>query len=178
MDNTEALRKGTAKAKGIIRDHALNTILIPFANGALDYITQRRISEGHNMTGNTVNAYVVGVFEKGKLIYMRGSWESIPKPLTRKVYVYSPGRQRWDGETQEHKFPTQGVVSHNGATEPDRAIAFIQGFQASSKGWTVVVANGIEYASFEENTYGADVLTGSIDYLQMFAPQFIKPTNI
>lgn len=173
--NTAALRAGTAKAKKLIEDHIVNQILIPMANDMLDHVVKKRISDSHNMTGNTINSYVVGVFVKGRLNYMRGSWESIPRPLTHKVYRYQPGRQRWDGEVQEHMFPTRGTAPHNGAREPDRAIAFINSYQASPNGWTVVIANGIEYATFEENVYGADTLTGSIDYFKVNCNSFFKP---
>lgn len=173
--NTAALRAGTAKAKKLIEDHIVNQILIPMANDMLDYAVKKRISDSHNMTGNTINSYVVGVFVKGRLNYMRGSWESIPRPLTHKVYRYQPGRQRWDGEVQEHMFPTRGTAPHNGAREPDRAIAFINSYQASPNGWTVVIANGIEYATYEENVYGADTLTGSIDYFKVNCNSFFKP---
>lgn len=173
--NTAALRAGTAKAKKLIEDHIVNQILIPMANDMLDYVVKKRISDSHNMTGNTINSYVVGVFVKGRLNYMRGSWESIPRPLTHKVYRYQPGRQRWDGEVQEHMFPTRGTAPHNGAREPDRAIAFIDSYQASPNGWTVVIANGIEYATYEENVYGADTLTGSIDYFKVNCNSFFKP---
>lgn len=173
--NTAALRAGTAKAKKLIEDHIVNQILIPMANDMLDYVVKKRISDSHNMTGNTINSYVVGVFVKGRLNYMRGSWESIPRPLTHKVSRYQPGRQRWDGEVQEHMFPTRGTAPHNGAREPDRAIAFIDSYQASPNGWTVVIANGIEYATYEENVYGADTLTGSIDYFKVNCNSFFKP---
>ena len=161
MGNESELRVGTQRAKDIVARHILNKILVPMADAALKTAVDRRIEMGHNMTGNTVNSYVVGVFVKGHLAYMRGSWESVPKPLTHKVVRYQPGRQRWDGDIQEHPFPTRGVVGHNGATEPDRAIAFINSYQANPNAWVLVVANGIEYATFEENVYNADALTGA-----------------
>ncbi len=167
---------GSQRAKEIIARHVLNEILVPMANDALDYVVRKRIADGHNMTGNTINSYVVGVFVNGKLAYQRGSWESVPRPLTHKVSRYQPGRQRWDGELQEHPFPTKGkVFPHNGTTEPERAIAFIRSYQASPKGWTLVIANGIEYAEFQENVYAADTLTGSIDYFKLNHQQFFKP---
>lgn len=175
MSNAAALQKGTAKAKKLIEDHIVNQILIPMANDMLDYVVKKRIADGHNMTGNTINSYVVGVFVKGKLAYMRGSWESIPNPLTHKVYRYQPGRQRWDGEIQHSMFPTKGTAPHNGSTEPERAIAFIQSYRANPNGWTVVIANGVEYATYEENVYNADTMTGSVDCFKAYHSQFFKP---
>lgn len=175
MDNSVALQRGTQMAKDMIARHVLNTILVPMANAALDYVVQKRTHDGHNMTGNTINSYVVGAFVKGKLAYMRGSWESIPGPLTHKVYSYQPGRIRWDGEDQNYRFPTRGTAQHNGSTEPERAIAFIRSYQASPKGWTIVVANGVEYGTYEENVYGADTLTGSFTDFKMTHMLHFKP---
>lgn len=175
MDNSGVLDLGTRRAKEIIGRHILNKILVPMADAALQAALYKRIHDGHNMTGNTVNSYVVGVFVEGQLVYMRGSWESIPRPLTHKVYRYSAGNQRWDGETQEHDFPTRGTAAHNGATEPERAIAFIKSYQANPRGFALVVANGIEYASFEESVYDADTLTGAFDDFKLMHPAYFKP---
>lgn len=175
MDNSAALRVGSQMAKDIIGRHILNKILIPMANAALEYTVRKRIHDGHNMTGNTVNSYVVGVFVRGKLVYMRGSWENVPKPLTHKVYHYQPGRMRWDGEKQISMFPTKGTAPHNGTTEPERAIAFINSYKANPDGWALVVANGIEYATYEENVYNADTLTGAYADFKMLHLTFFTP---
>lgn len=178
MDNRDILTQGTKTAKKLIEEDIINRILIPTANEILDYVVQKRIHAGHNMTGNTINAYVVGVFAKGNLVYMRGSWESVPAPLKHKVYKYWAGDQRWDGETQEHDFPTKGVAQHNGTKEPDRAISFIKSYNSPSDRYVLVVANGIEYATFEENVYGADTLTGTLDYFKLNHSMFFKPITI
>lgn len=175
MNNAAALKAGTAKAKKLIEEHIVNQILVPTADDLLAYVVDKRIHDGHNMTGNTINAYVVGVFVRGKLAYMKGSWESIPGPLIHKVYRYRAGNMRWDGDEQFSNFPTKGAAPHNGATEPDRAIAFIKSYQANPKGYVLVVANGIEYATFEENVYDADTLTGSYDYFQMYHSMHFNP---
>ena len=164
MDNSATLRQGSQIARDLIARHLLNTILVPMANDALAYAVNKRIGDGHNMTGNTVNSYVVGVFVKGRLAYMRGSWESIPRPLRRKLnagQLFHAGQQRWDEETQKHTFTAE--ISTNGTTEPERAIAFIRSYQANPKGWTIVVANGVEYVTYEENVYDADTLTGAYE---------------
>lgn len=175
MSNADVLKAGTAKAKKMIEEHIVNQILIPTANDMLAYVVEKRSLDGHNMTGNTINSYVVGVFAGKNLVYMKGSWEDVPQPLTHKVYFYHAGRQRWDGEVQKGNFPTKGAVNTNGKTEPDRTIAFIQSYQANPKGFTLVVANGIEYATFEENVYGADTLTESLEYFNMYHSMHFKP---
>lgn len=175
MSNAAALQLGSRRAKEIIARHVLNKILVPMADAALKFALDKRIHDGHNMTGNTVNSYVVGVFVKGKLVYMRGSWESIPKPLTHKVYFYHAGRMRWDGEEQYANFPTRGTAPHNGTTEPERAIAFIKSYQANPKGWAVVVANGVEYGTYEENVYAADTLTGAYEDFKFTHAMHFEP---
>lgn len=94
MGNADALRMGRRRAKEIIARLMLNKVLVPMADDALAWVVSHRINSGHNMTGNTINSYVVGVFVRGRLAYMRGSWESIPGPLTHKVSYYRAGRMR------------------------------------------------------------------------------------
>ena len=69
MDNSAALKKGTAMAKRIIEDH-MYAMLTSAAKKLLDDATNGRITIGHNMTGNTVNSYAVGVYSKGNLVFM------------------------------------------------------------------------------------------------------------
>ena len=174
--NTAALRAGTAKAKKLIEDHIVNQILIPMANDALDHVVRKRISDGHNMTGNTVNSYAVGVYSKGNLVFMMSSSDGIPHPLRRKLSkgeIFQAGRQRWDGTIQETTFRAE--VSTNGSMEAERSIAFIKSFRPSTKSWVLVVCNGVEYASYQESQMNIDVLTGNYDYAQMSAPSMFNP---
>ncbi len=175
MDNSAALRKGTAKARKIIDDH-IYLILTNIAKKLLQDATNGRIFLGHNMTGNTVNSYAVGVYKRGVLDFMMTSSQGIPKPLRRKLGYHQrfyAGDQRWDGETQQHTFTAQ--VGTNGSTEAERSIAFIQSYQASPKGWTIVLCNGVEYASFQESMMDIDVLTANFDAAKMLLPAFFKP---
>lgn len=176
MSNEAVLKAGTAKAKRLIENHIVNQILIPLARNLVENATQGRISLGHNMTGNTINSYAAGVYVKGNLVQIEMATGSIPHPLRRKLNAgqrFFAGSQRWDGEMQEHTFTAQ--VSTNGSTEAERNIAFLQSYQASPKGYTLVVCNGVEYATFQENLMQIDVLTQNFDYAKMFAPSMFKP---
>ena len=178
MSNATALQKGTAKAKSIIDNHIVNQILIPAAKKLIRDTAKNRAILGHNMTGNTINSYAVGIYVKGVLVHIETSSESIPKPLRRKLSRgerYYAGSQRWDGDIQENTFTAQ--VSTNGTMEAERSIAFLQSYRPSSKGWTLVVCNGVEYASFQENEMNIDVLTSSFDYAKMFLPSMFKPLS-
>ena len=175
MDNSAALQKGTAKAKKIMYDH-IYLLMTSAAKKLLEDATNGRVFLGHNMTGNTVNSYAVGVYFKGNLVFMMTSSQGIAKPLRRKLgkgQKFYAGSQRWDGETQEHTFAAE--VSTNGTTEAERSIAFIQSYKASDKGWELVVCNGAEYGTFQENQMQIDVLTASFDNAKMFLPAMFKP---
>ncbi len=175
MDNSAALQKGTAKAKKIMYDH-IYLLMTSAAKKLLEDATNGRVFLGHNMTGNTVNSYAVGVYFKGNLVFMMTSSQGIAKPLRRKLgkgQKFYAGSQRWDGEIQEHTFMAQ--VSTNGTMEAERSIAFLQSFRPSPKGWALVVCNGAEYATYQENEMNIDVLTSNFDYAKMFIPSMFKP---
>lgn len=176
MSNAAALKAGTAKARDLINRHILNEIMIPTAQNLLQAATRGRIFLGHNMTGNTVNSYAVGVYLQGQLMYMKTSSDDIPHPLRGKLglgQVFHAGSQRWDGDIQHKSFI--GKVSTNGAMEAERSIAFVQSHKPSPKGWVLVVCNGVEYASFQESMMDIDVLTASFNNAKMFMPSMFKP---
>lgn len=176
MSNEAALRRGTQMAKDMIARHVLNVMLVPAAKALIKDATQGRISIRHNMTGNTVNSYAAGVYVDGKLVWIETSSGSIPHPLRRKLgrgERFFAGSQRWDGEIQEHTFTAK--VSTNGTMEAERSIAFLQSYKPSPKGWTLVVCNGVEYATFQENELNIDTLTANFDYAKMFHASFFKP---
>lgn len=176
MSNASALRRGSQMAKDMIARHVLNVILVPAAKELIKDATQGRISIGHNMTGNTVNSYAVGVYVKGQLVHIETPSGSIPRPLRRKLgrgerfYV---GSQRWDGDVQQSTFTAP--ISTNGTMEAERSIAFLQFYKPSPKGWALVVCNGAEYATYQENEMNIDVLTSNFDYAKMFMPSMFKP---
>lgn len=176
MDNTAALKMGERRAKEIIARHVLNSILVPAAKGIIQDAVQGRITLGHNMTGNTVNAYAVGVYVKGQLVHIETSSGSIPRPLRRKLSRgerFYAGSQRWDGDIQVFTFTAQ--VSTNGTMEAERSIAFLQSYKPSPNGWALVVCNGVEYGTHQENVMNIDVLTANFDYTKMFMPSMFKP---
>lgn len=176
MNNAAALKAGTAKAKKLIEAHILNQILIPTAKGLIQAAVEGRMSLGHNMTGNTINSYAAGVYENGVLVHIETSAGSIPNPLRRKLgrgQRFYAGSQRWDGETQEHTFTAK--AGSNGTMEAERSIAFLQSHKPSPNGFALVVCNGVEYATYQENEMNIDVLTANFDYAKMFTPSMFKP---
>lgn len=176
MSNAAALQRGNQIAKDLIARHVLNVILVPAAKELIQAATQGRVAYGHNMTGNTINSYAAGVYVKGHLVQIETPQGSIPNPLRRKLgrgQRFYAGSQRWDGEMQEHTFTAQ--AGSNGSMEAERSIAFLKSHKPSPKGWALVVCNGVEYATFQENEMNIDVLTADFDYAKMFAPSMFKP---
>ena len=176
MSNADTLRKGAEKARKLIDMHILDTILIPMAKGLMQAAIQGRVALGHNMTGNTVNAYAVAVYIRGTLCHIETSGGSIGRPLRGKLRVgrkFYAGSRRWDGETQEGTFTAPTETS--GAMEPDASISFIESYKAPPDGFTLVFCNGVEYAEYQENAMNIDVLTANFDYARMFAPSMFKP---
>lgn len=176
MSNATALAMGTRIAKEKIARHVLNQIFVPAAKELINAATQGRVFAGHNMTGNTINSYAAGVYVSGQLVHIETSAGSIPHPLRRKLGIgqrFYAGSQRWDGEVQEHTFTAQ--TGSNGAMEAERSIAFLQSHKPTPDGWALVVCNGAEYATYQENEMNVDVLTSNFDYAKMFAPSMFKP---
>ena len=177
MSNESTLRAGKAKAKRIISEHILHKILTPMADTVLTEVVAKRIAL-NNMTGNTINSYAVGVYVNGALALIKTSSSTIPSPLRRKLsrgQKFYAGSQRWDGETQMGTFTAK--VPTNGSIEAERSIAFLETYHAPNNGWTVVVCNGVEYATFQESVLNLDVLTSSWSYMQMFAESYFIPMN-
>lgn len=177
MSNDSVLRKGARKAAEIIDRHIVNNILVPASRELIREAIEGRVTLGHNMTGNTVNSYAVGVFSKGALVCIETPEGQIPGPLRRKLNAgerFRAGDQRWDGDLQQKTF--KGKVSTNGTTESERNIAFINSYKAISKGWELVVCNGVEYALYQEAEMGIDVLTKHYNNTRMFADSLMfKP---
>lgn len=175
MDNADALQLGSRRAKEKIARHVLNQILVPVAKGLIQDATEGRIYFGHNMTGNTINAYAVGVYVNGALVHIETSYGSIPNPLRRKLgrgQRFYAGSQRWDGEVQENTFTAQ--MGTNGSMEAERSIAFLKAYKPDLD-WALTVCNGVEYATYQENEMNIDVLTSNFDYAKMFALSMFKP---
>ena len=176
MSNAAALQRGARIAKEMIMRHMLNNVLIPAAKALIAHAKQGRIVYGHNMTGNTINSYAAGVYASGKLVWIETSSGGIPNPLRRKLGKgerFRAGMQRWDGEMQASTFRAE--IETNGTVEAERSIAFLQSYRPPSAEWALVVCNGVEYATYQENMMNIDVLTSNFDYAKMFAPGMFKP---
>lgn len=173
MGNAAALKAGTAKAKQLIEDHMVNQILIPILGKLVDEATMAR-EESSNMTGNTVNAYGGALYVRGVLKYTYLP-SYVEPPLRGKLKdgdVFEKDWPRWDGSAQGRSFSGSG---NDGSAEPNAIKKFLSGYKPQSKGYEIVIANGVEYATFQENQMDIDVLTANFDYAKMFASSMFKP---
>ena len=173
MSNEAALQRGAAKAKRLIEDHIVNQILTPLLGKLVDEATMAR-EESSNMTGNTVNSYGGALFVNGSLryLYLPGY---VSAPLRGKLKdgdVFEKEWPRWDGSAQAKSFSGSG---NDGSAEPNAIKRFLSGYKPQSNGYEIVIANGVEYATYQENNLNLDVLTANFDYAKMFAPSMFKP---
>lgn len=179
MSNSAVLSAGYQKARKLIDNHILNEIMIPIANDILVMAMSHREAIGHNMTGNTINAYIVAVFKDGAKVWDSMSSGTIDSPLRSKLSSgdkFYAGSQRWDGNTQERTF-TAKVDTDQHTEISSQTIDFVNSHKATSKGWEILACNGVEYASFQETSMGIDVLSESFANVQMWHKTFFKPIN-
>lgn len=134
------------------------------------------------MTGNTINSYCGGAYYNGRLLWIESSQGFIRLPLREKLTVgkkpkrttaFFKGETRWDGGTQSYTYMAR--VQTNSTMENDRGVKFLKSYQAPPKGWALVVCNGVEYATYQENEIGIDVLTANFDFAKMFASAMFTP---
>lgn len=173
MSNAAALKAGAAKAKQLIEDHMVNKILIPILGKLVDSATQGREGDS-NMTGNTVNSYGGALYVRGQLrnLYIP---DYVEPPLRGKLKdgdVFEKDRPRWDGSAQAKSFSGSG---NDNSVEPNAIKQFLNSYKPQSSGYEIVIANGVDYAVFQETQLKLDVLTGNFDYAKTYAPSMFKP---
>ena len=175
MDNSAALKAGTARAKKIIRGHI--TVNLQFAlDEIVDMATRMRRDETkHNMTGNTVNSYAGGLFINGvlKAISIGQPGQSPLQGKLRKGERFKKERLRWDGDLQQSTFKAK--VDTDSRMEPASSLDFIRSFKPKGNGFEVVICDGVEYATYQENVRNIDVLTGSFSTAAEMLAKNLKP---
>lgn len=175
MNNAAALRAGTARAKKIIRGH--NTVNLQYAlDEIVDMATRMRRDETkHNMTGNTVNSYAGGLFIDGilKAVSIGQPGQSPLQGKLRKGERFRKERLRWDGDLQQSTFKAK--VDTDSRMEPASSIDFINSFKPKGKGLEVLICDGVEYATYQENIRNIDVLTGSFSVAAEILAKNLKP---
>lgn len=180
MSNARALRQGSQIARDMIFNHTQS--LLKRALHELVFEATAARENHNNMTGNTINSYCGAVYYKGNLLWIETTQGFIRLPLRKKLTIgikpkrttaFFSGETRWDGGTQWYTF--MAPVQTNSTMENDRGIKFLKTYQATSKGWAMVICNGVEYAEFQESAMNIDVLTGNFNYAKMFMPTMFHP---
>ena len=173
-DNSATLAKGTAKAKNLIFNHILDQCMIPALKACLQDALSKRW--GHNnMTGNTVNSYAGAVYFDGVIRYVESAspGRAPIRVKLRKNEIFKKGRRRWDGSRQRRSFLAE--IDTSGTAEPDKSEEFVYSYAAPSKGWAMVICNGVEYAEYQETIMGIDTLTDSFAAAKGIIPSHFKP---
>ena len=172
--NSAALQAGRAKLKQLVRQH-INGILLNALDQLVQSAADERVRQGHNMTGNTVNAYAGGLFVDGRLneISLCNPGHGPIRVKLRAGEKFIAGRIRWDGDMQDRTF--EAKVDTDATAEPSAAISFIQSYKPQPDGWEIVVTNGVEYATYQETSMGIDVLTSAFGQAQSTVDSHFKP---
>lgn len=173
MSNTAALQRGAVKARQIIRNHLTEQLKVIMRMLIMQAVGERREDDVNN-TGNTINAYVATLFVDGKLQFTIDSSGMIHSPRRSKLNpgeAVESGTIRWSGT--EQRYTKQYPISTSGGTEPSDAIRFAESYQPKIKnGWEILVCNGVEYATYQENQMKIDVLTNNYDYAKRMELDF------
>lgn len=173
MSNAAALKAGTAKAKRLIEDHMVNQTLIPLLCKLVEEAIDSRNYE-NNMTGNTINSYGGALFVKGSLRFLYIP-DLVSPSLRGKLQdgdVFEKDSPRWDDSVQVKSFSGSG---NDGSAEPNAIKRFLESYKSLSNSYEIIIANGVEYASYQETVLKLDVLTANFDFAKMFAPSMFKP---
>ena len=175
MSNKAALQAGTARAKKIIQGHISMNLQYALDEIVTMAVRMRRDETKHNMTGNTVNSYAGGLFIDGvlKAVSMGQPGQGPLEEKLRKGGRFKAEQLRWDGDLQQKTFKAE--VDTDGRIEPASSIGFINSYNAKEKGFEVVICDGVEYATYQENVRNIDVLTGSFSTAASMLLNNLKP---
>ena len=124
----------------------------------------------HNVTGNTINAIGVGVYQDRAIKFSAFSYEEIGRGPTRKSLKkgerYNLKYYWGDVPVKNIGAPYRGETGDSNYYGFEKARDFIRGYRPSkSKGTCAVVVVAVDYAKYLETAKGADVLTGLRNHL-------------
>lgn len=172
-DNAALFDKGMAKAAKLISRH-LNNILSETADDLVAEAFSQRVQKEHNMTGNTATSYAAGVYDNGRLVKIHTASKAKPlQPKLTKGQIFSAGKTRWDGD--EQKRPFQPKIDTDNDYGYNSVRSWLQGVVPAKDGFQICVMSGVEYASYQENVMGIDVLTGAFLEAPAIVQSHIRP---
>lgn len=175
--NTKALNNGFKKFKKLM-DAQIMEIL---TNASYKLLVDAEFSkEFHNLTGNTITSYMVGIFKRGKLARTVAlkDMDRLPNPTRRKLSY------RKDGVVivEEYMTGRDRVVMLNELVETDKmygyttAKRFLIGYKPEVyKGYGIVMCTGTEYSGYLEDVIGLNVLTETFEISPRVLAQSLRP---
>lgn len=145
-DNSSILRVGAAKAKAFIAADL---------TGRLNHLTRDMVDDMKvrmealpGMTGNTKTSPAGAVYSNGVMqdIVLIGGTDSTRKPLQSKLTKgakFAAGRQRYDGDTQEHTFTAP--FDSSGNLQQSDNYDFLESQQSGFNEFKATVVGATEY---------------------------------
>lgn len=150
MDNSAALRNGTAKAKKLIKEN----IMLRLDNLLYDVVDDmhNRMKSVPGMTGNTRTSPAGATYADGAIhdILIVGGNDSVTPPLQGKLVKgskFSAGRIRYDGDVQQRTF--SAGTDTTGRTSQEDHYEFLESRQAG-KEMKMTVIGATEYLGHEQ----------------------------
>ena len=159
-DNRAALDRGFDKARGIIRNKMLRALMGVELSLAVE--AQNRYIPEKSFTGNTWTGTAVGAYADGKLVYYKTTKDlGMQPPVHRKLRLDEVVHLKSDYLGRDRVI--RGSIDTDGGTSEEDAVKFLNRYSPKSK-YSVVVANGSEYAEYVESVLDGDVITGTYNY--------------
>ena len=161
-NNREALERGFAKAKDIIRQK-MESILVREANvlalKAHDLYKSPRMA----FTGNTWTGTAVGAYSNGKLVYYVTTKMIADMDPAIRNKLKKGERVFLNPDYMGRARSFTGVINTDSGNSENDAITFLLSHNPNSR-YAITVVNGSEYAEYIEQVLDGDVITGTYHY--------------
>ena len=166
---------GISMAKKIIDTKILEYI----TSSAMDMLVDAEIQkEYHNLTGNTLTSYSVGIYKDSSLLRIINISEvdDLKSPTSKKL-----GRKNGICTIEDYDTGSVVGVRANSFLDTDgdygynTASNFLKSYSPPVKGWTAVMCTGTEYSDFLEITKGLNVLSETAMLSPRIVLQNLKP---
>lgn len=162
VNNSDAINDGWRVFDALKRNQMLDAL----THTAYSLLVHAETSkEFHNLTGNTLTSYMVGIYENGKLIRVVSMYDadSVEKPTSRKL-----SRGNGVGVIRVEDYDSgrfiavkkYSLVNTDEGYGYDTSKRFLAGYAPNMrKGYGFVMCTGTEYSEYLENSKRLNVLT-------------------
>nr|DAV38592.1 MAG TPA: hypothetical protein [Caudoviricetes sp.] len=175
ISNAKLFDEGMRKARKLITQQIVECLTRSAYALLVDAETAK---EYHNLTGNTLTSYAVGIYANGTLkrIVSMYDADNVAKPTSVKL-------SRGDGKgvviVEDYDSGRFIPVKRGYLTDTDGGYglatskSFLSSYKPSNRGFSMVMCTGTEYSEFLEKNKGLNVLTETF----MIAPRTVV-TNL